>query len=181
MPTISNPNLEKRVFKNAYDNLVTLQSVKTVSVTKTRPNNTTPYTAGDVVNEDAASGTNWTLENAAYREGGEGVITKAMVIDSSDQSALYPDFELFLFSVAPTADNDNAAFSPTDAEMLNLIGVIDITNSYAGSGNSVHISDDIRLPFNCASGDANIYGVLVVRNAYVPTAQEVFKLVLNIE
>ena len=52
-----------------------------ISVTKTRPSNTTAYGAGDVISEDAASGTAWTFSNAAKVKGGSGTIVRAVILD----------------------------------------------------------------------------------------------------
>ncbi len=183
------PADQKREFLNQFGCAVTLLSVKTVSVTKTRPSNGDTYTAGDAVSESTTAGTVFTFENCAYRKGGEGVITKARIIDSCNQSSLYPRFELFLFSVAPVAANvayDADPFAPSDAELLNFVGVIPFPATYeakTGTGNTgscVHVSDNIHIPFNCAAGSADLYGALVVRNAYIPVTGESFKASLSI-
>ena len=180
---------EKREFMNGLGSKVTLLSVKTITVNKTRPNNTNTYTAGDVFNSSTSAGTVFTFENCAYRVGGEGVITKAKIIESCNQSSLYPRFELFLFSVAPAAANiayDADPFAPTDAELLNLVGIIPFSTSYeakAGSGDtgsSVHVSDNVHIPFNCATASADLYGGLVIRNAYVPIASSTVSVSLSI-
>lgn len=160
--------------------------VRRLTQTKTRPANTTAYAAGDVINESASAGTNITFSGAGKLRGSErpadgGVITSAMIVDSASE-ATQLDAELWLFSVAPTADNDNAAFTPTDAEMLNLIGVIPFGNSFVGtaSGNVALTSGYIHIPYVCANNDIAIYGVLVARNAYTPISGEVFTIILDV-
>lgn len=179
-------NDQKREFHNRYNENVTVNGVKTVSASKTRPSDTTTYASGEVLNESDSAGTVWTFSNCAYRVAGEGVITRAKITDSSNQSSLYPRFELWLFHTSPAADNDNAAFTPTDAELLNVVGIIPFPIDYEGTtgagdtGNSIHVSGNVHLPFNCAAADANLYGVLVLRNAYVPISAEAFKIELEI-
>ena len=179
-------NDQKREFHNRYNENVTVNGVKTVSASHTRPNDTNTYASGDVLNNSTTVGAVLTFSNCAYRVAGEGVITRAKITDSSNQSSLYPRFELWLFHTAPGADNDNAVFTPTDAELLNVIGVIPFPSDFEGmagagdTGNSLHVSGNVHLPFNCAAADADLYGVLVVRNAYVPIALESFKVELEI-
>jgi hypothetical protein len=47
-------------------------------------------------------------------------------------------------------------------------------------GNSACSIQNIGLSFNTTKDVDDIYGVLVVRNAYVPVAQEVFTIRLNV-
>jgi hypothetical protein len=112
----------------------------------------------------------------------------AVFVDSADQ-ATKPDIDLFLFAeTAPTLAADNAAFAPTDAEMLNCIGVISFAgaNFKAGditagaNGNGVIPVQGQDIPFS-APVNKVIYGVLVARNAYTPVANEVLAVNLTIE
>lgn len=148
--------------------------------TLTRPNNATPYTAGDVIGTALAlPGTSHVVEikDVARSNGGSGMIPTALLIDSANQ-AVPPSLELWLFSVAPAAQIDNDPFAVTDAELLNLIGVIPLTAvrvgnpAAAGAGNLVIESDVATMSFKCAPGTTSLFGVYVVRNAYTPVANE---------
>lgn len=156
--------------------------VRRITQAKTRPGNTTAYAVGDVINESASAGTNITFTNAGQKNSrGGGVITQVVLADSASPDTLL-SAELWLFTTAPTADNDNAAFSPTDAEVLNVISVIPLGNSFVGaaSANTVFTSGYVHIPFVCDVNDTNIYGVLVARNAYTPIDAEVFTISLDI-
>src|SRR5262249_14222387 len=110
---------------------------------------------------------------------GSGVILAAVMIDSGNQS-LKGQFELWLFSASTTPDNDNAAFTPSDADTEALIGVIPFNVWYVGDatsgagGNAVAPVLGLAIPFKCASGTNDIFGQVVVRNAYVPLNAEKF-------
>lgn len=155
----------------------------TTSTSVTRPANTTAYTAGDVVGD----GSVLTFAHAAARPGEPGVIQQA-IITSSAYVATAPDLELWLFDTTVTADADNAAFTPTDAELSTLVGIIDfatanwaIGDATAGvGGNHVCVAANLGIPFNPAIGAGDLFGVLVVRNAYVPISAEVFNVRLQI-
>lgn len=144
----------------------------------TRPANTTAYTAGDVIGDATTAA--MTFTDVSRSAGGSGMIMTAMVIDSAS-AATAPSLELWLFSAALAVVADNAPFIPTDAEMLNLVSVITLTTVKVGlaSGNLAIISDTVATPFKCAGGSANLFGYLVVRNAYVPIASELFTVKLT--
>ena len=155
----------------------------TISKSVTRPSDTTAYTAGDVV----GNGATITFAGAARRSGESGVIQQAIIF-SSAYVATAPDLELWLFDTTITADADNATFTPTDAELATLIGIIEFpTADWHGGdltagvgGNHVCCVQNIGMPFNATGNDSAIYGVLVTRNAYVPISAEVFTVRLQI-
>jgi len=151
-----------------------MNTAKAVS-TVTRPNDTTAYTAGDVVAD--TPGTRFTFSGLPISTGQGGMIQTVVVIDSV-VAATPPDLELWLFDADVAAIADNAAFAPTDAELLNLVGIVTLaTASFKkGTVNQACVSQNL----GCSFKSDILYGVLVVRNAYTPTANEVFKVVLSV-
>ena len=93
--------------------------------------------------------------------------------------------ELWLFDTAPASDNDNAAFTPSDSELAGVLAVIPLPYTYVGDatsgagGNCIYTSGDISKQYKCASGTTSIFGVLVVRNAYVPVTDETFNIIIS--
>lgn len=149
-----------------------------LQATITRPADTTAYTAGDVVG--AAS----VLFQPTGNGVGLGGEIKAASCVSSANVATKPDLQLWLFTAAvASVTADNAAFAPTDAEMLTFMGRIDFpTGNFkaanagsAAAGNAACIATALSLPV-----PAYVYGVLVVQNAYVPVSAEVFTLNLSV-
>lgn len=146
--------------------------MRTVKDTFTRPANTTAYTAGDVIGEVMLFGT-----DALF-----GKIDSAILIDSVVAGGLKPECDLLLYSAAPTVAADNAAFAPTDAQAANLVAVIPFlaANFLAATANGCTVSAiSAGIPF--VAPNRVLYGVLVARNAYTPTASEVFTLAVGIE
>lgn len=156
-----------------------------VSASKTRPNDTTAYTAGDIINDSTSAPTVFTFNNCVRFEGGSGIIGRVIIDDSAAQSTKL-SAELWLFDTTYTPDNDNAAITPTDAEMQTVVAVIPISTSYVGDatsgagGNVLLTSGVVNTPFKCAEGSKALYGMLVARNAYTPVAQEVFNIRIHI-
>lgn len=153
----------------------------------TRPNDTNAYTAGDVINDSASAGTVFTIP--AQIDGANGfTLLQELICISSQNAATKPDLELWLFTTAPAAQNDNAAFAVTDAELAKLVGIVTIpvasfkvgNTGSAAAGNAVCDVLNLSMPICTPVGSAGVlYGVVVVRNAYVPVANEEFTFILK--
>jgi len=158
-----------------------------INATVTRLANTTTYAAGEVVSdhETPASATIITFTNAARINAGSGIILGAALIDGAN-ATLKGVFELWLFDTTIAKQGDNAAFVPTDAELATLIGVIPFNTSYVAKadagvdGSVVFPVTGLSIPFVCGAASRNLFGLLVVRNAYVPISAEVFTVRLRI-
>lgn len=150
--------------------------------TITRLNDTTAYAAGDVW----TSSTNARLEFTGMPSplGSGFLINSALCICSAAQ-ATKPDLELYLFDTDITdLDNDNVAWTPTDAQLLTLVGAIafPVASFKAGDATAGAGGNAVCWVNNAAvTCTANVlYGVVIVRNAYTPVALESLKFVLNI-
>lgn len=146
---------------------------KTPTLTKTRPADTTTYAAGDVISESTSAGTVWTFP-WSRSVGLGGILQDALLVSSVSQS-LKLDADLYLFDTTIASNlNDNAAFAPTDAEMKTLLTVVSFLGGAAkvGSGNASTELNAISRSLACAAASSNIFGVLVARNAYIPTSGE---------
>jgi hypothetical protein len=148
----------------------------------TRPADTTAYAAGDAVG-DATTGAAMTFTPVGGGLNVGGEIKGASCI-SSQNAGTKPDLQLWLFSAALASNPaDNAAFAPTDNDMLNFIGRIDFPTANfkaanagaAGAGNSACIASVATLPV-----PGTVYGYLVVQNAYAPISAEVIQVNLNV-
>lgn len=155
----------------------------TIITSVTRPADTTTYTSGDVVGD----GNVLTFNNASFGEFDSGIILQG-IISSSAYVASAPALELWLFDTTVTADSDNAVFTPTDAELATLVGIIDFpaanwkagTATAGAGGNHVCVANGEAIPFNTVKGKNHLFGVLVVRSAYVPVSGEIFTIRLQI-
>lgn len=164
----------------------TITSPITVSTAGfTRPADTTTYAAGDVVCNSTSAPVVITFANAVRSNAAGGVLNSVYMVDNANQT-LPGVFELWLFHTTVTATNDNTAWNISDANMLNTIGVVPLSASYAGNtgagtaGNRVFMAPSLGIPFRAAAGATSLYGVLIARNAYVPVDSENFFFQLGI-
>lgn len=152
---------------------------KTISTNFTRPADTNAYAAGDAVTNSTSAPSILTFDAVARANAGSGVIVGAVLIDSANQ-ATKGQFELWLYDTSFSADNDNAAFTPSDGETETLIGVIEFNIPKVGDatsgagGNCVYPVPNLSIPYTCGGSSDDIFGLLVVRNAYTPVSAEKF-------
>lgn len=167
-----------------------------ISASLTRPANVTAYTANTAVTTSTSAPVGLTIAGAARFNGGGGEIVAATLLDSSNV-ATKPDLELWIFAGAapPTPDNDDAVFTPTDAELANLVGIIKFLTGTAwvvgdatagANGNAIAQGTVLgntffRMPFRCGAATTSLWGMFVIRNAYVPTSAEIFTVLLAIK
>ena len=156
--------------------------------TFTRPADTTAYASGDVMNDSTSAPTVASIANVGRVPGKGGLIRTARL--QSSQNGSWANIDVFLFTAAPAAPgNDNAAFTPSDAEMLTCVGVLKFLSSSAtignagaaAAGNSFLSLDDLQRVFQCAANSTTLYWVPVARGAYTPVSAEVFTLQLGVE
>lgn len=154
-----------------------------------RPADTLAYLSGDSVSNSTTAPTAMAFAGAARFAGGGGVITAAHMVDDSNPGTK-PTFELWLFggAAAPEPTNDNIAITWSDANVANLIGVIEFTATEVrvGGANSVAtgklgLSHAFRLQFRCAAGQTIIWGLVAVRTAYTPANAGVIRFKLHID
>lgn len=149
-----------------------------VKITDTiaRPANTTQYAAGDVLGD--TPGTRLQFTGVPRCAGRGALIEAAVCIDSVFHATVRPDLELWLFDadVTATADNDAAAF--TDADLLNLVGIVSfpVASFKQGGANGACVQSNLGISVKAD----RLYGVLVLRNTYTPASAEVFKVVLTV-
>jgi hypothetical protein len=143
----------------------------------TRPNDTTPYSIGDVVGTSPAA--NLTFSNVALVSGGSILITGvSLEIDVNAVSSGMSTFILHLYNVAPTAIADNAAYNLSAADRAKYLGNITIS-APVDLGDTLYVeNNNIGKLITLANGSTTIYGILTTSGAYTPTAQAVKKITL---
>lgn len=167
-------------------NLVTLRTLKTVSVTKALAA-AAIYHAEDVISESAAEGTAWTFAALGRAIGGKGYITKVQAI--SKTTAVTPRLTLFLFNAAVTcAVNDHAAnTAPVFADLAQYVGKVDLpAMEDLGTGMSVAVSTpsttgNLPMEFECDAAATSLIGVLVTRDAFTQTATDSMAVRITVE
>lgn len=153
----------------------------TANTNLTRPNDTSPYTAGDAITTATSSASGYTFTDCARINGGHGTILDG-TLHCSDPNAALPTLELWLFDTLPTIPNDNAAFAFSDAEADTVVAVLRFNASdYSDSSNNriYHMANQPRQ-FKCASGSKDLYGVLKTLTGFTPVANSTFRAKLKI-
>jgi hypothetical protein len=151
------------------------------SATVTRPADTAPYVARDVIS--TAVGAAIEFSGMARAVGGTGTIVKARLM--TNQSTNTAQYRLHLFHTAPTAIADNAQYAMLDANKDKRIGMIDFPAAATeGTGSdaaaSMRPSSDGSYPppnlwYKCAAADTKLYGILETLSAFTPASgQTVF-------
>lgn len=149
------------------------------TVTLTRPNDTSPYTANDVIG--AATGSSAALQfTVGSSDGGHALLTTArMAINLSAVISGMGNFRLYFYNVTPpSALGDNAAWDLPSGDRTAFLGYIDLgTPVDLGSTlyvESTHVDKQVAVP----SGGI-LYAYLVTTGAYTPSASDVFRITLN--
>lgn len=138
---------------------------KLADQTVTRPNNATPYTAGDTIANSATAGSvtkmSWTIP------GGSATFVQFRV-RKSDQTVFTPTIRVYLFDADPTVGaGDNLAFSGNP--LAGCIGIVDVDVTTPGSDDAVGWE-----PCNIAVDATTVYGLLATQSGFTPAANEVF-------
>jgi hypothetical protein len=151
---------------------------KTIKVDITRPADTTAYAAGDAMSNSTTAPTSggFTLTDAARKSGGSGIITDVCVASSNDPGTRL-NGEIYFWDQAVTNINDNAAFTVTDAEIKNCIGVVPFSLYDVGANHYSHMTG-LNILYTCV-GTANLRFLLRVRAAYTPANAEVISITVK--
>ena len=152
------------------------RTVYKAEATITRPANTDAY-----VIKDAIGAAILTFEDVVPYEAWSGLVVGVRMTDSSIVATAL-DAELTLWTVAPTVPADGAVFAPTDAELAYYVGTISLPGAdrFDHSVNTVYSVDGKSIGFKTAGTSKDLIGVLVARNAYVPTSGEILRLEIHV-
>ena len=147
----------------------------------TRPNNTTPYAAGQLVANSATAGL---VVPMVFTVGGNSMPGQFRLsrirLTKSGTSSANAQFRLHLYGAVPSvANGDGGAWSTSGAAFY--LGSIDVGSMKAFTDGCADVGDDaagsehwIRLPAGTA-----FFGLLEARAAYAPLAGEQFTVTLE--
>lgn len=143
--------------------------LKIVRVSVTPTISTGIYAAKDAV------GGLMTFSNAARASGGSIVIEAATIIDNDQEMT---GLELVLFDRTFSAAADNAIFAPSDADLLNVVGVVKFSDWADFSTNSIATRSGLGLAAKLNGTD--LFGQLLTRGTPTFTATSDITVVLHI-
>jgi hypothetical protein len=153
----------------------------------TRPADTNAYTIGDVICNSTSAPVIMEIPRAVPGDGASSMLLTATLMSSANQATKL-DGRLWLFDTTVVMDNDNAAFTPTDAEMRTVLAVIEFptaawvagdATSGAG-GNALCNAQQLWIPIRAVGTGNSIFAILEARNAYTPVSAERFDLRLGL-
>jgi hypothetical protein len=149
-----------------------------VSVTNTRPANTTTYAATDVVGGTPTAVL--TFASIGPSGGRIEIIGSSLEIDVAAVPSGMTSFRLHLYSVTPpSALADDAAWDLPAGDRASYLGYIDL-GTPADLGSTLYVQDEtVRKPIKLATGSTTIYGYLVSNGAYVATSAAVKVITLH--
>ena len=156
----------------------------TATLTLTRPSNTTPYTAGDVLGAaDAGTPANagsavWSF--AALRNDDGDIIVHSAAIKLSNTSipSGMTTLVLHLYDGAPEAILDNAAFTlSSTGDKSKYLGSITFTPAVVGGMLFNAVTPNLQLAL--ARGQSSLWGQLVTTVGYTPVSGSTITVTLN--
>ena len=161
---------------------------KKPSGTLTRPANTTAYTAQDEVGTGGTAPLSITVQRV---NAGTGFVVGGRLVYSNSPSTT-PQFRALIFGQTVTLAGDNAQINISDADALKYLGLIDFTTSQGMvySGGTIQTAGALvmggapvaPIAFECESGAAVLYVVLITLNAFTPIANsETIAICLDID
>lgn len=113
---------------------------------------TTAYTAGDQV------GTQFTFANAARANGGGGTIVGVTLLDAADIIGAY---DVVITKSSITLAADNAAYSISDANALEVIALVPLTGAYDLTLNRLAQAYNLAVPYTCDA--TSLFAGLITR------------------
>lgn len=150
------------------------------SDTFTRPADTTPYAAGDLVANSTTAGSVTALSfgSSARYSTGAGRIVRVRISKTS-LSLTNAQFRLHIYSAAPTgiANGDNGAWS---TEIAGYLGSAFVTLDRAFVDGAYGDVELAGIYFKLASG-SSLKGLLEARAVYTPASAEVFTVTPEIQ
>lgn len=159
--------------------------LRRVSAEFTRPADTTAYTAGDVVSDNATTTTPLEIQNAARVTAGSGYIVKCRVV--TDKKSITPRMRVHVYNaVDPTVSADNAPHKELYADTVKHAATIDLpvmTTPVDTTNSTLSRASDatIRQPFVCATGTSSLWVVLEAIDAFTPASGQKFTVVFWID
>lgn len=147
------------------------RTVTTATASYTRPADTTAYASGDCLSNSTSAPTAGGLTFTVASANGKGGLITDLLVTSSNAPGTPLQGELWLFDTAPTAVNDNAAFTVSDSEILTLVAKVPFALTTIGANSQAHVQG-LNIGYTTVSA-TTLRGLVMVTNAYTPASGEV--------
>lgn len=140
------------------------------SASITRPANTDAYSAGDVVSNSTTAPT--VLEFANIGPAGGRVVLQAAAlrIDVAAVPSGMGSFRLHLYTISPTAINDNAAFNLPAADRSKYAGFVELATPQDLGDTLWSQTEYVGRLVKLEAASTSLYGILETRGAFTPSS-----------
>lgn len=145
-----------------------------VSDEQTRPANTTPYAAADVIGDGAPG----VLSLGDATKYGQSGVIKGIRL-TADDPAMAEVIKVHIFNAAPTSIADNAQNTLLYADIAKKVATVTLpATATGGTGSTASAAEkmDLNIPFTLGAASASLYYVLEAGDAYTPISEGKFKL-----
>lgn len=140
-----------------------------------RPADTTPYAAADLVADNTTAGSVTPLK---FGIGAGGFAIRAAHLEKSDTGITNADFKMHFYTEEPTvANGDNGAFSSDHA---GYVGTIDLPAMTAYSDVAAAVMQGQGV-FGYAKTQGGLWALIEVDAAYTPVSGETFTATVTVE
>jgi hypothetical protein len=147
-------------------------------VTITRPNDTSAYTANDVIG--AATGSTAAVEFKNMGPSGARIMITStqLEIDATAVISGETSYRLHLYNITPpSASGDNAAWDLPSGDRASYLGFIEL-GTPVDLGSTLYVEQNI-VNKQTSLSTQSLWGYLVTIGAYTPTAQRIHKITLH--
>lgn len=153
-------------------------TLKKISATVTRPNDTNTYAIGDAITGSTSAPAVFELDLSTIGAVvGQSVEIRKLAVVSSAKQTLLPLINAYISTTTFTATNDNAALDIDDTTMEGGGSWFSCDEQNYTASNSRVAKSGINAPMVLAAADTKLYGTMQAANAYVPVAQEKFTII----
>lgn len=137
-----------------------------LSLTFNRANNTTAYTANQVIAE--ATGLAKTISNVARGNGTSGYLSLVL---TSGNTSVTPRIRVHVYNAAPTAKNDAATWTINSNDVSKYLGYVDLDAMNGGVASASQLK-----AYKTASASRDLWFEFQTLDAFTPTASILYTL-----
>jgi hypothetical protein len=160
-------------------------NIAVIAVEETRPADTTAYTIGDVVSNNATTTVLMQFANIFRVAGGTGYIVGIKI--ATDKKSITPRLRIHLFNASnPTVAADNAAFKEVYADSAKRLTYYDMpamTTATDTTNSDMSRTFDMtcRIPVKAAAGSRDLFLAKEALDAFTPASGQKFSVTLYLD
>jgi len=147
-----------------------------ITQTITRPDNTTAYTAADVVGNTSSI-----IEFGRLSPGTHMIKGARLLYGENAIPGGMAAYNLHLYDWSPTNIADNAAWTLSEADSTHYLGKVVLTLPVDLGAACFSKDDSVNMTINVADNASSVFGLLETVGGYTPVAETVHTISLDID